>query len=310
MDGFELTVSIVNHNNGELLAPLLKSILDQTRSVSYEVFVVDNASDDGSAEMIRERFPEVNLVCNEHPKGFAENHNAVLELASGQYVVLLNDDMLLENDALGKMVAFMESDPEVGAAGCKLLNTDGSLQRSAWIGFPSPRALLIDLFYLSVLLPGAGWVKESEAILLDQGQPVEVDHVLGACLLVRSETIEQVGALDSSFFMYLEETDWCYRMKQEGWKVFWIPEAKIVHYGQQSVRRNLRRFVPMRYRNYCRFCRKHGCTNLEMLALKLIIVGGSILRALLWGLRGLRGRSNGYAMMRGYLQVLLEVFSF
>jgi hypothetical protein len=306
----DLSISIVNHNNRDLLEPLLKSIIARTRALSYEIYVVDNASTDNSVKMMRKQFPQVNLIRNKHSKGFATNHNMVLKRAQGRYVILLNDDMLLANNALDRMVAFMDSHPEAGAIGCKLLNPDGSLQRSAWIGFPSPRALFIDLFYLSVLLPGLEWVKQSEAVLHDSGRYLEVDHILGACLLTRREIIEQVGLLDESFFLFLEETDWCYRIKQQGWKVYWIPEGEIIHYGQQSISGNAQRFVPMRYRNYCRFCRKHGSSVSEILAMKVIIALGSCLRAGVWGYRGLTGQPSGYAMMKGYLHSLYEVWSF
>jgi hypothetical protein len=161
-----------------------------------------------------------------------------------------------------------------------------------------------------VLLPGLEWVKQSEAVLHDSGRYLEVDHILGACLLTRREIIEQVGLLDESFFLFLEETDWCYRIKQQGWKVYWIPEGEIIHYGQQSISGNAQRFVPMRYRNYCRFCRKHGSSVSEILAMKVIIALGSCLRAGVWGYRGLTGQPSGYAMMKGYLHSLYEVWSF
>jgi len=254
----DLTISIVNHKHRDLLGPLLDSIRALTHRASYETYVVDNASDDGSVAMIKTLYPWVHLICNDRPQGFASNNNQVLCQGQGRYLILLNDDMLLHNNALDRMVTFMDAHPHVGAVGCKLLNKDGTLQRSCWRGFPSPRTLLVDLFYLSRWLPKLSWVRDFEATLQDTAHPVEVDYLLGACLMVRREVLDQVGLLDESFFMFLEETDWCYRIKENGWRIFWTPEGEIVHYGQQSVSRDPARFIPMLYRNYCRFARKHG----------------------------------------------------
>ena len=306
----DLVISIVNHNNRRLLGPFLSSILAETRHLSFMIYVVDNASRDGSAAMVAEMFPQVTLIRNANPQGFAANHNQVLRRAKGRYYVLLNDDMLLIDNAFHQMVRFMDVHAEVGAVGCKLLKQDGTTQRSAWVGFPSPRALFIDLFYLSRLFPGLGSIRKSEVVIRDSTHPIEVDHLSGACLLVRQQVLQQVGLLDESFFMYLEETDWCYRIRRHGWKIYWMPKAKMLHYGQQSVGGDLRRFIPMRYHNYCKFCRKHGTSHAQVILLKFIIALGASMRAALWALRGLEGHSDAYPMMHGYLQVLREVSSF
>lgn len=306
----DLTVCIVNHKHRDLLEPLLSSIHALTRHVSYEVFVVDNASGDGSIEMVKARFPWVYLICNERPQGFAANSNQVLRQGRGRYFALLNDDMLLRNDAFDRMVAFMDAKPEVGAVGCKLLNGDGTLQRSCWRGFPSPRTLMIDLFYLSKWLPQLPWVRDFEGILQNASEPLQVDYVLGACLVVRRQVVDQVGLLDESFFMFLEETDWCYRIKEKGWRIYWMPDGEIIHYGQQSVSKDPQRFIPMLYRNYCRFSRKHGSRGAQMAALKVVLATGLIVRGALWAYRSLKGKTNGRCMLEGYLQALRGLPSF
>lgn len=301
---FDLTVSIVNHKHRDLLEPLLNSIHDLTHRISYEVFVVDNASGDGSVEMVRDQFPWVHLLCNDRPLGFATNNNQVLRQGQGRYLVLLNDDMLLCNDALDRMVAFMDANHAVGAVGCRLLNRDGTLQRSCWRGFPSPKTLLIDLFYLSKWLPRLSWVRDFEASLQVTSESIEVDYLLGACLMVRREVMDQVGLLDESFFMFLEETDWCYRIKKSGWRIYWAPDGAIIHYGQQSVSENPERFVPMLYENYCKFSLKHGRSRSEILALKTVLALGILFRTGLWAYRSLVDVPTGSAMMRGYLRAL------
>jgi len=305
----DLTISIVNHRHRNLLEALLESIFRQTQQITYEVFVVDNASNDGSAEMVRSSFPWVRLLCNDHPQGFAANNNQVLRQGNGRYCILLNDDMLLLNNALGLMVQFMDDNRSVGAVGCKLLNRDGTLQRSCWRGFPSPKTLLIDLFYLSKWLPQFSWVHNFEATLQDTDEPILVDSLLGACLLVRREVVAQIGLLDEDFFMFLEETDWCYRIKEQGWHICWMPDGQIVHFGQQSVNTDPVRFIPMLYRNYCRFSRKHGGKRVELAALKGIIALGVLFRATLWAYRGLMGVSNSRRMVRGYVKAVGAVLA-
>lgn len=306
----DLTISIVNHKHRDLLSPLLDSIQALTQRVSYETYVVDNAPGDGSAEMIRIQYPWAHLICNEQPQGFAANNNQVLRQGQGRYVVLLNDDMLLENDALDRLVAFMDATPQAGAVGCKLLNRDGSLQRSCWRGFPSSETLMIDLFYLSKWLSRLSWVRQFEATLQTANEPTEVDHLLGACLMVRREIVDQIGLLDENFFMFLEETDWCYRIKKKGWCIFWVPDGRITHYGQQSVSGDPVRFVPMLYRNYCRFIEKHGGRRREMLTTKGIIVLGACFRAAVWAYRYVSGVSNSRAMLQGYLAALPAVLTY
>lgn len=303
----DLTVSIINTNNRFLLEPFLASIFAHTQGISYEVYVVDNASTDGSTERVREKFPQVHLLCNERRKGFSSNHNEVLRRGQGRYLILLNEDMLLVNDALSRMVAFMDAHPEAGAVGCRLLNPDGSLQRSCWVGFPSPRTLSMETFYLFRLFPRSSWVQRFEATLRNPQHALEVDHVLGACMMVRREVMERLGALDESFFIFLEETDWCYRIKEDGWKIYWIPDGQIIHYGQQTISKDPQRFLPMLYRNYCKFCRKQGRTKGEIVTLKGIIALGASLRWALWAYRNAKGHPNGRAMMRGYLRTLYEI---
>lgn len=306
----DLTVSIVNHKNKALLKALLESIANHTEDIAFQVYVVDNASGDGSVEMVRQAFPWVNLICNERPEGFASNHNKVLGQTQSRYAVLLNDDMLLLNNALGHMIAFLDDHPQAGAAGCMLLNPDHTVQRSCWVGFPSAQALLIDLLYLSQLLPQCAWVREREPTLTGATQPIQVDHLLGACITMRRETVDRVGMLDESYVMFLEETDWCYRIKEDRWQIYWVPQGRIMHYGQQSIRGDPERFLPMLYRNYVRFGRQHGATIHHLLATKAIIMFGALLRSGLWAFRSLRKHPDARAMLAGYLGTLRRARSF
>lgn len=297
---YDLTISVVNHNHWDLVAALLDSIQAYTHKVSYEVFVVNNVVDYDNAEALATRFPGVIVLNNPQPLGFAANNNQVLLRGRGRYTILLNDDMLLRNDALDRMFVFMENNRSVGAVGCKLLNQDGTVQRSCWRGFPSAKTLLVDLFYLSRWLPHLSFVKDFE-VTFQATEAAEVDYVLGACLLVRREVIEQVGMLDESFGMFLEETDWCFRIRAATWRICWVPDGEILHYGQQSVSRDPSRYVPMLYQNYCTFGRKHGYHWRTIVLLKVIIALGMLFRALVWSFRVVTGAPNSRAMVRGYL---------
>jgi len=305
----DLTISIVNHGHRELVDALLASILAHTHTISYEVFVVNNLVGDGSADMLASRFPWVKVLNNPQPLGFAANNNQVLRLGGGRYTVLLNDDMVLVNDALNHMVAFMDANASAGAVGCKLLNPDGTLQRSCWRGFPSAKTLSVDLFYLSKWLPWLSLVQDFEATF-QSTEPVDVDYVLGACLLVRREVILQVGMLDESFGMFLEETDWCYRIRGTGWRICWTPDGEIIHYGQQSVSRDPVRYMPMLYQNYCKFGRKHGRHRLSIISLKVTIALGALFRALVWSRRLVAGIPDSRAMVRGYIAAFLATPTF
>jgi len=306
----DLVISIVNHGNWPLLEPLLASIFNQTEEITYEIYVVDNLPGEGSAAAVHKKFPEVHLISNDRPKGFAHNHNQVMAQISARYTILLNDDMLLIGNPLLTMVKFMDTHPTVGLAGCQLLNADFSIQRSAWLGFPSAGALLNDLFYLAKWLPKATVARQTEISLSGTLTPQPVDHLLGACMMVRRETLAQVGGLDESFGMFLEETDWCYRIKQAGWHIYWVPTCQMIHYGQQSVSRDPQRFVPMLYRNYVRFCKKHDVGGLDLLCLKLVLMAGTLFRSGLWGVRGFLGRPNARGMFLGYCQVALQALWF
>ena len=235
-----------------------------------------------------------------------------MELAEGRYILLLNPDTLVVEDTLPKMIEYLDTHPRVGAVGCKLLNSDGSVQRSCWRGFPSLTFALIDALYLWKLAPHWRLVRASEISVEELQEPIEVDHVLGACIMVREEVVAQVGKLDPGYFLFLEETDWCYRIQQAGYQIHYIPTVQIIHYGEQSVRKNPERSLPELYRSYCRFCRtlQHFGWG-KMQVLKAIVAVAATLRIGLWTLRLCRGnRSLARRMVGVYLRVLVSLPAF
>ena len=233
MSGPVLSIVIVNWNTRNLLRDCLKSVQDETM-LSHEVWVVDNGSSDESQAMVRNEFPHVHLIANTENRGFAAANNQAFPLCQGEYVLLLNSDTVVTDGALDKMVAFMHGRLEVSALGCKLLNADGSLQPSAHRFYSMWRSMFENRL-AHLIWPR----KHANTPLLsfwDHSSARRVDWVTGAALMVRKGVLNDIGLLDEAFFMYGEEVDWQMRMQKAGREVWFMPGARIVHYGGGSGR--------------------------------------------------------------------------
>jgi GT2 family glycosyltransferase len=216
-----------------------------------EVFVIDNGSTDGSGEAVKERFPKVTFIQNQKNVGFAMANNQALRLSKGNYLLLLNPDTKMKEGAIEGLVSFMETHSDAGIAGAQLLNMDGSHQNSI-ANFPCLATELLNKSLLRWLFPrafpgkGRGYV-----------EPIEVDSVVGACMIARREAIEQVGLLDEDYFLFLEETDWCDRMKRDGWKVYHVPQVEIYHFQGKSAEKDKKRAKVEYYRSRYYFFKKN-----------------------------------------------------
>ncbi len=226
-----LSVLIVSYNTRAMTLDCLYKLYASLEGLTAEVIVVDNASQDGSAEAVAEAFPAVRLVLGKTNAGFGAANNLAMRMATGHYFLLLNSDAFPHAGCLPTLVRYLDDHPQVGVAGPRLVNADGSLQRSCW-RFPSPLRAWLDSFWITNLLnfhPALDdyrhWPHDTER---------EVDFVIGACLLVRREVYEQVGGFDERFFMYQEETDWQLRIKQAGWRVMFTPAGTVTHLGGAS----------------------------------------------------------------------------
>lgn len=220
----DLSIIIVNWNTKGFLLQCLESVYQFVKGMELELFVVDNGSIDGSVAAARERFPETKFIENQMNLGFAKANNQALSLSKGKYILLLNPDTQVKKNAIEILVSFMNVHREAGAAGAQLLNSDGSKQNSI-ANFSSLATELLNKRLLRWLFPEAFPGKER-----DYPEPIEVDSVIGACMIVRRDAIEQVGLLDEDYFLFLEETDWCYRMKKANWKIYHVPQAEIYHF--------------------------------------------------------------------------------
>ena len=233
----DLSICIVNWNTEAQLKECLRSIYGETRGISYEVFVVDNASRDGSVEMVKNHFPDVCLIANRENRGFAAANNQAIRLAKGRYVIYLNPDTVINGNALTTMVRFMDDHPEAAAIGPKLLNTDGSVQHSIR-RFPSFSIALHDNTILGRLLVFRRRVENFKMGDFSFDRVEEVDATSGAALMVRKDVLDEVGPMDEGYFMFIEELDLCQRMRSSGHKIYFIPDAVITHAGGESRRQN------------------------------------------------------------------------
>ena len=313
----DLSIIIVNWNTRALLTKCLESIIassglrmvcksdiidsENDAQITTEVWVVDNVSTDGSAQMVREQFSWVHLIENQENIGFAGANNQAIRHSNGRAVLLLNPDTEIKPGALQTMIEFLETHPTVGAVGPHTLNPDLTLQEST---YPLPtlareawRLFHLDKFRPFGIYPMREW---------DQTEPRDVDVLLGACILLRRIVIDKVGPMDPSFFMYSEEVDLCYRIQKGGWRLFWVPAAKIIHYGGQSTQQVRAKMFLQLYRSKLHFFRKHyGWLAVQLYKLVILLAALSRIAAgpFAWfGHRDMRQRRLELAA--AYLQLL------
>lgn len=234
----DLSVIIVNYNVKEFLSNLLVSIEKASQGITVEVIVVDNASDDGSIELLKEKHPGVILISSDKNLGFSKANNLGLKRAKGRYLLLLNPDTLVEEDTFRKMIHFLDNNTSVGMAGCKILNPDGTLQLACRRGFPGPWTSFCKVTGLSTLFPKSRLFARYNLTYLDENQTYEVDAISGSFMMIRRECYEKTGGLDEQFFMYGEDLDLCYRVQKAGYKVYYYHDTRIIHYKGESTKRS------------------------------------------------------------------------
>jgi len=262
-EGPDLSLVILTHNTKELLRSCLKSIYERTREIRFEVIVVDNCSTDGTGEMVRSHFSEVQYIYNRKNTCFTKGNNQGALLSRGRYIMLLNSDTEITDFALDQMVRFMDDHPECGIMGCKLLNPDGSIQFSCR-RFPSYHTAFFNRYsILTRLFPHNPFSQSYLMSSIDHEETREVDWVSGAALIARREACDQVGLLDERFLYYSEDVDWCYRMHEAGWKVYFYPEARIVHYIGQTSGHYPFRLILIRHHSMYKFYRKHYSRSIK-----------------------------------------------
>jgi len=301
----DVVVIIVAWNCRNHLEQCLISLEASGTVAAYDIVVVDNASTDGSVELIARQFPSVKVIANTVNTGFAAANNLALRESKGRYYLLLNPDTLVHPGALDSLVRCMDEHQEAWVAGPMMLNGDGSLQRSG-VRFPSTWNILVEALFLDRLFPESRVFGSHRELYEDSHAVRSVDYLQGACLIVRAAAVDKIGPLDERFFMYFEETDWCYRMKQEGGQVLYCPRATVVHFGGGETGHYDERRLVFYHQSLLLFYRKHrGMVDLMLLRATLFL--RSLIRILGWLIAPVvlpRLRPFAASSCRGYVRVM------
>lgn len=302
----KLSAIIVNWNTKDLLINCLNSLFLDSFSDEFDVWVVDNASIDGSQEIIRAQFPKVKLISTSQNIGFGAANNLAILQSKGDYIWLLNPDTYIKSGAISALVKFMHDNPRAGAAGSLLLNTDRSLQTSC-APFPTITREIWRLFHLDKLWT-YGIYNQNQ---WNRNEPKEVDVIKGASLILRREAIEEVGIFDEDYFMYTEEVDLCYRLHNAGWKLYWIPQSEVIHYGGRSTQQVAAEMFLALYQSKLLFFRKHR-SRFETQLYKFAISLASLIRLLLSPLalfEDTSTREKHLTLANNYRRLLVDIWN-
>jgi GT2 family glycosyltransferase len=274
----DISIVIVNYNAKDFLEKCLRAVFQEMKGVDFEVWLVDNASKDDSLEMVRREFPEVRIIANKENVGFAKANNQAIEKAKGRYIFLLNPDTILLDENLKELVGFLEEHPEAGACGPLVLNNDGSMQRQCKRGDPTFWTSFTYYSGLWRLFPESQWWRKTfgRYFVLDKpdDEACEVDQLSGAAMIVKKEAIDKIGPMSEDYVMYWEDVDWCFRIRAGGWKIYYVPLARITHYGGASGSQ-LRVFKNLWYFHWgaCLFYRRY-LAHRYFFAINFLYYGG------------------------------------
>lgn len=290
LKAIDISIVIVSYNTRDLTRQCLEKVEKYTEDLSCEVFVVDNASTDGSAAMVAAKFPWVKLIELPENKGFAGGNNPAMGKASGRYVLLLNSDAFLDEGVLANTIDYMDRHPNIGILGCRLTNADGSMQPSARM-LPSPLNKLLHITGLAARFPRSRFWGRVDFSWWDHRRPRSVGWVVGAYFLIRKEVMDAIGFLDERYFLYFEEIDYCLSARRAGWDVVFYPYAAVVHLGGQSAAKTSaaisskgRQMIGIRLTSEFRYYRK--CYGLVFVLIAALIE--SIWNLVIWGRNHLR----------------------
>jgi len=252
----DLSIAIVNWNTREYLERCLRSIFEHPPDCEFEVIVVDNASTDGSAKLVADNFHNVTLISNSENLGYARGNNQAIETSSGEFILLLNPDIEVKPGALDALLAFAKAHPEAAAVGCRLIHPDGRIQRSVR-SFPSPAAVLFEYLKISRIFPNSRLFGRYRMTYFDYSTAAEVDQPMASCLLLSRRALDDVGTFDEQFPIFFNDVDWCYRAKKKGWKIFFTPDAEVIHHGGASTTQVRAKMISESHRSLARFYAKH-----------------------------------------------------
>ncbi len=263
MKNIDLSIIIVNFRTYELTKQTINSILSKKHSINYEIILVDNASNDNSIEKIEQGFKEkinknlVKIIKNDQNLGFSKANNIGIKIAKGEYILTLNSDTVIVEDCLDRCIEHIKKNSNIGALGCKVLLPDGKLDKPCKRGFPTPKASLFYMLKLDKLFPNKRKFGEYNLTYLSENDINEVDSLVGAFMIIPRTVIDEVGMFDEDFFMYGEDIDWCYRIKQVGYKIIYYPKSEIIHYKGSSAKKKRFKTIYEFHRAMYLFYNKH-----------------------------------------------------
>jgi GT2 family glycosyltransferase len=310
MKGCDVSVIIVNWNTRDILRDCLRSVFDQTCELAFEVVVIDNASSDGSAAMVKSEFPQVILIENQDNRGFAAANNQGIALAKGRYVLLLNPDTIVLDQAVQKTIKYADQHPDIGVVGCQVHVDAETIQRTCMM-FPSVLNLVIQKSGLARFFPRSRlWAREQMG-WWDRKSERDVDVVSGMYMLVRRAAIDQVGLMDEDYFIYAEETDWCYRFKKAGWRCVFAPVARIIHRdggGKSTAQISVKMFVQQQ-KSILIFHKKNLGIG-SWFAAKMIYLGSMLFRMSVFGPMSIlgMGRNSSKKAAQSWAAVKFHLF--
>ncbi|AEG18604.1 glycosyltransferase family 2 protein [Methanobacterium paludis] len=284
----DLSIIVVNYRTYDLTKQTIKSVVSKDHPFSYEIYVVDNASEDGSLERLQKDFSKesadglIRFIANTENKGFAYANNRAITQTNSEYILLLNSDTVVMDNCLEECISFMENNENTGALGCKVVLPDSTLDKACRRSFPDVDVSFYRMIGLSHLFPKSKHFGRYNLTYLNEDETYEVDCITGAFMLVRSIAINEVGLLDETFFMYGEDIDWCYRIKAAGWKIIYYSSAKIVHYkGASSTKNTKPNLIHEFYRAMHIFYKKHYKTQYPRIITAIVYAG-------IWNMYGLK----------------------
>ena len=260
----DLSIIIVNYETYDLTKQTIESVINHDQPFEYDIYLVDNGSMDGSIDRLKERFLKeskdglIKFILNNENRGFAHANNLALKEITSKYILLLNSDTVVVDDCLEDSMNYMETHKDVGALGCKVVLPDNTLDKACRRSFPDFYVSFYRMTGLSRIFPKSKRFGRYNLTYLNEDKTYEVDCIVGAFMMVRSKTIQDVGVLDESFFMYGEDIDWCYRIKAANWKIIYFSNGKIVHYkGASNSKKQNKRLTYEFYRAMYIFYNKH-----------------------------------------------------
>ncbi len=306
--GRTLSVIVVTYNSGPMVLDCLRSALEDDSAGDAEVIVVDNASDDGTPDLIARAFPHIRLIACEENRGFAAGVNRGLQVADGRYILLLNPDVAVHLGALGEMVGFLDENPPVGIVGPRTYDSDGEIALTARPPY-SVATVLWQYLGLSRLFPYL-LNGRYRAMCESYAEPFEVGWVQGSCLMFRREVYEQIGGFDEGFFLFAEEADFCDRARVAGWRVFYLPSAAVTHRESSTVSR----YVPLKIRSHhispLYYFRKRGRWG-AVWALKMGFTAELVLKSAIRAVQLVSGSGGDAGIrLRSYFATLIEVWRY